>query len=130
GVRIRGGTAKSYYVGIEAAMPAVPGMEPPVSALCVAPFGMEEGTEAPPAPQELALVVGEPVSFRFFGSSVRRDDEPGTLIDRWQGELDELPRIEATLESEGRTPGDLVPVRIRASVTAVGTLDLEAIARD
>ena len=127
GVRIRGGTAKSYYVGIEAAMPAVPGMEPPVSALCVAPFGMEEGTEAPAAPQELALVVGEPVSFRFFGSSVRRDDEPGTLIERWQGELEELPRIEATLTSEGRTSGELVPVRLRASVTAVGTLDLEAI---
>lgn len=130
GVRIRGGTAKSYYVGIEAAMPAVPGMEPPVSALCVAPFGMEEGTEAPAAPQELALVVGEPVAFRFFGSSVRRDDEPGTLIERWQGELEELPRIEATLTSEGRTPGDLVPVRLRASVTAVGTLDLEAIANN
>ncbi|MDQ3031999.1 MAG: Hsp70 family protein [Myxococcota bacterium] len=130
GVRIRGGTAKSYYVGIEAAMPAVPGMEPPVSALCVAPFGMEEGTEAPAAPQELALVVGEPVSFRFFGSSVRRDDEPGTMIERWQGELEELPRIEAELTSEGRTPGDLVPVRLRASVTEVGTLHLEAIARD
>jgi molecular chaperone DnaK (HSP70) len=127
---VRGGTAKSYYVGIEAAMPAVPGMEPPISALCVAPFGMEEGTEAPPAPQELALVVGEPVSFRFFGSSVRRDDAPGAMIDRWQGELEELPRIEATLTSEGRTPGDLVPVRLRASVTEVGTLDLEAIARD
>ncbi|UJR85498.1 Hsp70 family protein [Sandaracinus amylolyticus] len=130
GVRIRGGTAMSYYVGIEAAMPAVPGMEPPVSALCVAPFGMEEGTEAPPAPQELALVVGEPVQFRFFGSSVRRDDEPGTLLDRWQGEVEELPRIETTLTSEGRTPGDLVPVRLRASVTEVGTLSLNVIARD
>ncbi|AKF11088.1 Hsp70 family protein [Sandaracinus amylolyticus] len=130
GVRIRGGTAMSYYVGIEAAMPAVPGMEPPVSALCVAPFGMEEGTEAPPAPQELALVVGEPVQFRFFGSSVRREDEPGTLIERWQGEVEELPRIETTLTSEGRTPGDLVPVRLRASVTEVGTLSLDVIARD
>ena len=130
GVRIRGGTAKSYYVGIEAAMPAVPGMEPPVSALCVAPFGMEEGTEAPAAPQELALVVGEPVQFRFFGSSVRREDEPGTLLERWQGELEELPRIEATLQSQGRVPGDLVPVRLRAGVTEVGTLSLEAIARD
>ena len=46
GIRIRGGTARAYYVGVEAAMPAVPGLEPPVRALCVAPFGMEEGTEA------------------------------------------------------------------------------------
>jgi hypothetical protein len=130
GVRIRGGTAKSYYVGIEAAMPAVPGMEPPVSALCVAPFGMEEGTEAPPAPQELALVVGEPVTFRFFGSSVRRDDIPGALVERWQDELVELPRIEATLPAEGKVAGDMVPVRLRAAVTEVGTLRLDAIGRD
>ena len=45
GVRIRGGTARAYYVGVETAMPAVPGMAPPVKALCVAPFGMEEGSE-------------------------------------------------------------------------------------
>ena len=72
GVRIRGGTARAYYVAIESAMPAVPGLEPPVQALCVAPFGMEEGSDAALPPQEFGLVVGEPVQFRFFGSSVRR----------------------------------------------------------
>ena len=35
---------RSYYVGIESAMPAVPGMPAPLKALCVVPFGMEEGT--------------------------------------------------------------------------------------
>ena len=44
GVRIRGGIASAYYVGIESAMPAIPGMAPPMEALCVAPFGMEEGS--------------------------------------------------------------------------------------
>ena len=77
GLRIRGGTARAYYVGIESAVPAVPGIEPPVTALCVAPFGMEEGTEAELPPHELGVVVGEPVRFRFFGSSVRRDDRAG-----------------------------------------------------
>ena len=46
GVRIRSGASRTYYVGIESAMPAVPGMEAPLKALCVVPFGMEEGTEA------------------------------------------------------------------------------------
>ena len=46
GIRIRGGAARTYYVGIESAMPAVPGLDAPVRALCVVPFGMEEGTEA------------------------------------------------------------------------------------
>jgi molecular chaperone DnaK (HSP70) len=130
GVRIRGGTAQAFYVGVEAAMPAVPGLEPPITAICVAPFGIEEGTECAPAAQELGLVVGEPVSFRFFGSSVRRDDAVGAVVERWEeGELEELPEIQATLPAEGRTPGDVVPVRLRAGVTEVGTLRLEAIPR-
>ena len=129
GLRIRGGTARAYYVGIESAMPAVPGMEPPITALCVAPFGMEEGTEASLPPNELGIVVGEPVRFRFFGSTVRRDDAAGTELERWkEGELEELAPIEVTLPAEGRTEGDVVPVRLHASVSEVGTLMLEAVA--
>jgi molecular chaperone DnaK (HSP70) len=128
GVRVRGGTARAYYVGVEGAVPAVPGLEPPITAICVAPFGMEEGTRAEMPPQELGLVVGEPVRFRFFGSSVRRDDRPGHALERWaEGELDELPPIEATLGAEGRREGDVVPVHLQSSVTEVGTLLLEAV---
>jgi hypothetical protein len=128
GLRIRGGTARAYYIGIESPMPAVPGVEPPVVALCVAPFGMEEGTEAQLPPHELGAVVGEPVRFRFFGSSVRRDDQAGTELESWRdGELEELAPLEVTLPAEGRREGDVVPVRLRASVTPVGTLEVEAV---
>lgn len=127
GLRIRGGTARSYYVGIEGAVPAVPGVEPPLSALCVAPFGMEEGTEAKLPPQQFGVVVGEPVRFRFFGSSVRRDDAAGTELERIGPDLEELAPIEVTLPAEGRPEGEVVPVRLAASVTEVGTLLLEAI---
>jgi len=131
GVRIRGGTARSYYVAIESAMPAVPGIEPPVQALCLAPFGMEEGTEAALPPQEFGLVVGEPVHFRFFGSSVRRQDQVGTLLDFWgPEELQELEEIQATLPTVGRTPGEVVPVKLHARITEAGTLELEALPRD
>jgi hypothetical protein len=130
GVRIRGGTARAYYVGVESAMPAVPGVEPPIQALCLAPFGMEEGTQADIPPQEFGLVVGEPVRFRFFGSSVRRDDQVGLLLQDWPPEeLEELEEIEAVLPAESRTPGEVVPVRLRAAVTEVGTLRLEAVPR-
>ena len=127
GIRIRGGTAQAYYVGIESSMPAVPGLEPPVQALCVAPFGMEEGSEAPLPPQQLGLVVGESVRFRFFGSSVRREDQPGTLLDFWSPEeLQELAQIEATLPADGHATGEIVPVQLRARVTDIGTLELLA----
>lgn len=128
GIRIRGGTARAYYVGIEGAVPAVPGMEPPVTALCVAPFGMEEGTSADVAGGELGVVVGERVNFRFFGSSVRRKDPVGAAIERWKKEeIEELPPIEVDLPAEGRTRGDVVPVTLRSSITEVGTLLLEAV---
>ncbi|KGW19276.1 Hsp70 family protein [Burkholderia pseudomallei] len=128
GVRIRGGTARAYYIAVESAMPAVPGLEPPIQALCVAPFGMEEGTDAALPPQEFGLVVGEPVRFRFFGSSVRRQDQVGTLLDFWSpDELQELDAIEATLPTAGRTPGEVVPVRLHARVTEAGTLEVEAV---
>jgi len=130
GLRIRGGTARAYYVGIESPMPALPGFEPPVFALCVAPFGMEEGTRAALPPQELYVVVGEPVTFRFFGSTTRRGDPAGTVLERWRsGELEELPQIELVLPPAGRAAGDVVAVQLQASVTAIGTLKLEAIAQ-
>ena len=128
GVRIRGGTAQSYYVGVESNMPAIPGMEPPISALCLAPFGMEEGTEVALDAQEFGLVVGQPVRLRFFGSSMRRQDAVGSVLDFWgPEELVELQQIEAQLPAEGRTPGEVVAVQLLARVTDIGTLELLAV---
>jgi hypothetical protein len=132
GLRIRGGTARAYYVGVETAMPAVPGMEPPVKALCVAPFGMEEGTQADVPPQEFGLVTGEPTQFRFFASSVRRDDKVGTMIDDVAGrdDLEELAPIETTLPGQPQPYGDLTPVNLQAAVTEVGTLELRCLEKN
>jgi hypothetical protein len=129
GLRIRGGTARAYYVGVETAMPAVPGVEPPVKALCVAPFGMEEGTQADVPPQEFGLVVGEPTRFRFFSSSFRRDDRVGAMLEDVIGndELEEIAPIETTLPAHEGNEGKLVPVNLQAAVTEIGTLELRCL---
>jgi hypothetical protein len=130
GVRIRGGTAASYYVGIESAMPAVPGMAPEIEALCIAPFGMEEGTQEELPDDEFGLVIGEPVRFRFFASNTRREDNVGVRLDYWtDDELSELAEIEITLPEEGRRPGEVIPVHLCAAVTEVGTLELQAVSQ-
>jgi len=133
GLRIRGGTARAYYVGVETAMPAVPGLSPPVKALCVAPFGMEEGTQADVPPQEFGLVVGEPTRFRFFASSVRREDKVGAMVEdpegdgEGAGDFEELAPIETSLPAEAQSHGELIPVHLQAAVTEVGTLELRCL---
>lgn len=130
GVRIKGGTAAAYYVGVESAMPAVPGMAAEVEALCIAPFGMEEGTEEAVHDDEFGLVIGEPVRFRFFASNIRRDDKVGTRLDYWTDkELEELDEIEITLPEEGHNAGEVIPVHLSAAVTEVGTLELHAVSQ-
>ncbi len=131
GIRIRGGTSHSYYVGVESAMPAIPGMEPEIQALCLAPFGLEEGSGPVAPPQEFGLVVGEQVRFRFFGSSVRREDEVGELLEEWrEEELEELAEIQTVLPAKDHKKGEVVAVRLQATVTEVGTLELTAIPVD
>lgn len=132
GVRIRGGLASSYYVGVESSMPAIPGIPPQMEAVCIAPFGMEEGTESNLSNREFGLIIGQPVKFQFYGSTTRRDDETGTHLDYWEpNELEELPPIEVTLEAQGdRHAGDIVMVELSTKITEIGTLALEAIAVD
>jgi hypothetical protein len=128
GVRIRGGTSHAYYVGIEAAAPAIPGLDPELHALCLVPFGLEEGSDPVSPPQEFGLVVGELVRFRFFSSNVRRDDQVGELLADWPAdELAALEEIQTELPAEGRKRGEVVPVRLQAQVSEVGTLELTAI---
>jgi hypothetical protein len=129
GVRIRSGASRTYYIGIESAMPAVPGLEAPMKALCVVPFGLEEGTEAQVPGREFGLVVGEPAEFRFLSSTVRKQDHVGDLLDNWQGEVEELSPLEVTLSLDGQQ-GAVIPVRLESRVTELGTLEVWCVARD
>jgi molecular chaperone DnaK (HSP70) len=126
GIRIRYGLNKSYYIGIAASMPAVPGMPAPIKALCVAPFGMEEGTGATLENQEFALVVGEPVKFDFL-SSMRHDHDLGTVVEDWEGEIRAIAEIETTLDGKH---GSVIPVTLEIRVTEVGILELWCVSRE
>jgi len=126
-IRIRAGSAHSYYVAIESSMPAVPGISPPVAALCVVQFGMEEGTSQEIPYSGLGLVVGETTDFKFFGSADRTEDNAGEILqDVNRDDLHNLPSLSAKLPVEDKnTPaGTLVPVRLRAVLSEIGTLQL------
>ena len=125
GIRIRGGTARSYYIGIETAGMAIPGAPRPLRAMCVASQGMEEGTKAEVPGGEVGLIIGQPARFRFFSSTTRSDDTVGTQLDRWTpDELVEGQPIELTLNSESASDDPFVPVRFVSHVTELGMFEL------
>jgi hypothetical protein len=127
GIRIRGGLGRSYYIGVAASMPAVPGMPAPMKAVCVAPFGMEEGTEAVLEGREFALVVGEPVKFDFLGSTLRQEDGIGAVVEEWEGEIEEITTMETTLDG---AYGTVVPISLSIRITEVGTLEIWCVSRE
>lgn len=125
GMRIRGGTARSYYVGIETAGLAIPGAPRPLRALCVVPFGMEEGTEVDVPSAEVGLVLGEPVHFRFFSSAVRSGDRPGDVLPQIdEEELAETDSLEAMLDAGENEQETYVPVRFQSRITELGVFEL------
>ena len=125
GIRIRGGVARSYYVGIETAGLAVPGAPRPLEALCVVPFGMEEGTESDVPSAEIGLVHGEEAEFRFFSSSVRKNDQPGDVLQSWdESELRETTPLLATLSADSEVTEPYVPVQFQSRITELGQFEL------
>lgn len=133
-IRVRGGTGRSYYVGVEDAAPAVPGMPTPLKAVCVVPFGMEEGTEQSLDSQQFALVLGEQASFRFFSRSTEKledDSVPviGTVVKKWKQELTELHTID-TLLDKAPEDGKTIQVHLISKVTELGVLELWCVAND
>ncbi len=136
GVRIRGGVPRTYYIGIESSMPAIPGVSAPMKALAVVPFGLEEGTKVDLPQRPFALLVGEQAEFRFFSSLSRKDDAAGALIDDVADDIDELSPIEVFLPpytegSNAETAAEqVVPVTLQSNVTETGMLELWCVAPD
>ncbi len=127
-VRIRGGVSRNYFVGVEEAVPAVPGFNPPLRAICIVPFGMEEGEEKELPDQEFALVLGEQATFRFFSNATHQlsdgsEPQVGTIVRNWNKELTELHPIETVLKKTD-VDGKTVRVKLKSKVTELGVLEM------
>ncbi|MGQ9796213.1 Hsp70 family protein [Desulfosoma sp.] len=131
GLRIRAGASRSYYIGIESAMPAVPGVPTPVKALCVVPFGLEEGSTVTLEERDFGLVVGEPAVFPLLACTTRKEDPAGEVVEDWAGEITEVVTMETALSpTASDAGGTIVPVRLEAAYTETGVLELWCVHRD
>lgn len=134
GIRVRAGTSRSYFIGVESSLPAVPGMEPPIKAVCLAPFGMEEGTEVTLEGEAFSLLLEEEAVFRFFCSptshlSTGEIPRVGTTLRKWKNELIELHPIATLLQAQGEHVKHVI-VKLTAKVTELGVLELWCVAEN
>jgi hypothetical protein len=106
-------------------------MAPPLKAMCVVPYGMEEGTSAEISGAEIDLCIwtGEPAAFRFLSSTTRRHDAPGQVFDVKGDDFEEHSAIETTLPSAGGSEGEAVEVDLRSNLTDIGVLNLSCVDR-
>ena len=113
GLLVRGGLPRAYYVGVGDA-----------EAVCLVPRGTEEGQSLELESQDLHLVANKPVSFRLYSSLARADDKIGDQIT-----VSEELHLHAPLNAVirfGKSGERLVPVKLRAHLTEVGTLEVWA----
>jgi molecular chaperone DnaK (HSP70) len=124
GVRIGGGSARAYYLGIGAQGKEQTTMDGTVNALCLVRHGMEEGEEVHLQEPEFEVLANQPVSFPLYASSLRMSDPPGALLSLPTAEVTILPAIRTVLRFGKKTGVTTIPVRVSAKFTEVGTLEL------
>jgi hypothetical protein len=121
GLRIRAGSARTYYVGWRS--------EDGLQGICVLPAGVEEGATLPLLDREFSVLANRPVSFTLYSSRTGHDAHGEVAA------LDETsvhrhaPLV--TLLRYGKKMRDVhLIVRLRASFTEVGTLEIWCESRD
>lgn len=125
GVRIGGGSARAYYLGLGASEKDQTAREgDTVTALCLVRHGMEEGEEVHLQAPEFEVLANQPVSFPLYASSLRISDPPGALLALPTEEVTQLPAIRTVLRFGKKTGVTTLPVRVSAKFTEVGTLEL------
>jgi hypothetical protein len=112
GVLVRGGLPRTYYIGIGDAKEAV----------CLVPRGAEEGTLLEVDRAGLQLVANRPVTFRLYSSLTRSEDGLGQVVDLANEDVHAHAPLQALIRY-GKPGEKLIPVKLGARLTEVGTLE-------
>ena len=121
GVRIGGGSARAYFLGLA---PAPGGVADVVEALCLVQRGMHEGTEIEITTPEFTVLANQPVSFPLFTSNTRLGDRAGTVVRAARDSLSELPAIRTVLRFGKKLAATALPAHIVSKLTEIGTLEV------
>ena len=122
GLLVRGGLPRAYFIGLA-------GNEgESLRAMCLAPRGTEEGSAIELDPGNLQLVANKPVAFRLYSTLTRTEDRAGDVVTFTPEEQKDL-HLHAPLHAVlrfGKAGERLVPIKLGAKLTEVGTLEIWA----
>ncbi|TCO83129.1 molecular chaperone DnaK (HSP70) [Plasticicumulans lactativorans] len=115
GVRIGGGSARSYFLLLDG--------DAGRQGVCVLPRGSEEGQELRLPERVFALRLGEPVHFALVASADETPRKAGELVAVDVENFTALPPVATLLEGRGEAR-----VELAAALSEVGTLALACVA--
>ena len=122
GLLVRGGLPRAYFIGLAGEDANA------LRAMCLVPRGTEEGSSIELDPGNLQLVANKPVAFRLYSSRIRTEDRAGDVVTFSPEEREEL-HLHAPLHAVlrfGKAGERLVPIKLGAKLTEVGTLEIWA----
>ena len=126
GLLVRGGLPRAYFIGLGGgADDAV--KNDTIRTMCLVSRGSEEGSTIELDPGNLQLVANKAVSFRLYSSRTRTEDKPGDVVEFPRESPDGEPHLHAPLNAVlrfGKAGERLVPVKLGAKLTEVGTLEI------
>jgi molecular chaperone DnaK (HSP70) len=122
--RIGGGSARSYFLVVETGADQTP------RGVCILPRGTEEGREVVLADRTFLLRLGTPVRFHLVSSAEDLRHRPGELAEIDEDRFLPLPPLAVAFDRDSAQGGAEQAVRIAASLTEIGTLDLHCVAVD
>lgn len=119
--RIGGGSARSYFLALE-------DDSTQKSAICLLPRGTREDEVLLLEGRSFSLLVGQPVRFHLFSSTADTPWTAGELVELNPATMLALPPIATVLGTE--KSGEVeIPVQLTTSLSEVGTLELQCVAR-
>lgn len=123
--RIAGGAARSYFLRIDG---GEAGTTP--RGVCILPRGVEEGREVVLEDRSFLLMLGAPVRFSLAAATDDFRPAPGALVDLDEEHFQTLPPLAVSLAAADSHPLQECAVRVAASLSEIGTLELECVAVD
>ena len=117
GVRIAAGLPRTYYVGVADSQGRL-------SAVCVAPSGLEEGSEIVVPGKSFELLLRQPAEFTLYASTLRTTDAPGDVVEIDPYHLTALPTMRTVLKTSRKASRSSVQVQLMCRVTEIGTFEV------